>query len=37
VRAAKGAKHEAKVLGERKALQQRLRELAILAIAAMKK
>jgi hypothetical protein len=37
VRTAEGAKHEAKALGDRKALQQRLRELAVLAIAAMKK
>src|SRR5712671_5614619 len=37
VRAAEGAKHDAKVQGDRKALERRLRELAILAIAAMKK
>jgi AcrR family transcriptional regulator len=37
VRAAEGAKHEAKVQGDRKALERRLRELAMLAIAAMKK
>jgi AcrR family transcriptional regulator len=37
IRAAEGAKHDAKVQGDRKALERRLRELAILAIAAMKK
>src|SRR6202158_2362199 len=37
VRGAESAKHDAKVQGDRKALEQRLRELAILAIAAMKK
>jgi len=37
VRAAEGAKHDAKLQGDRKALQRSLRELAILAIAAMKK
>jgi AcrR family transcriptional regulator len=37
MRTAEGAKHDPKVQGDRKALQQRLRELAILAIAAMKK
>ena len=37
VRAAEGAKHDAKVQGDRKALERRLRELAMLAIAAMKK
>jgi AcrR family transcriptional regulator len=37
VRAAEGAKHDPEVQGDRKALQRRLRELAILAIAAMKK
>ena len=36
VRAAEGAKHDSKMQGDRKALEQRLRELAILAIAAMK-
>jgi AcrR family transcriptional regulator len=36
-RAAEGAKHDAKVQGDRKALERRLRELAIFAIAAMKK
>jgi AcrR family transcriptional regulator len=35
VRAAKGAKHDAKVQGDRKTLQQHLRKLATLAIAAM--
>jgi len=35
-RAAEGTKHDANLQGDRKALQQRLRELAILAIAAMK-
>jgi AcrR family transcriptional regulator len=37
MRAAEGAKHDAKVQGDRKALERRLRELAVLAIAAMKK
>jgi AcrR family transcriptional regulator len=37
VRAAEGAKHDIKVQGDRKALERRLRELAILALAAMKK
>ena len=37
MQAAEGAKHDAKVHGDRKALERRLRELAILAIAAMKK
>src|SRR6266853_2890985 len=37
VRAAEGAKHDPEVQGDRKALKRRLRELAILAIAAMKK
>src|SRR5882724_5784727 len=37
VRAAEGAKHDPTVLGDRRALERRLRELAILAIAAMKK
>jgi AcrR family transcriptional regulator len=37
VRAAEGAKHDAKIQGDRKALERRLRELATLAIAAMKK
>ena len=37
VRAAKGAKHDAKVQGDRQTLQQHLRKLATLAIAAMKK
>jgi AcrR family transcriptional regulator len=37
VRAAEGAKHDAKVEGDRKALEQHLRKLATLAIAAMKK
>jgi AcrR family transcriptional regulator len=36
-RAAEGAKHDAKVQGERKALDRRLRQLATLAIAAMRK
>ena len=36
MRAAEGAKHDAKVQGGRKALEQCLRELAILAVAAMK-
>jgi AcrR family transcriptional regulator len=37
MQAAEGAKHDAKVQGDRKALERRLRELAVLAIAAMKK
>jgi AcrR family transcriptional regulator len=37
MQAAEGAKHDTKVEGDRKALEQRLRELAILALAAMKK
>ena len=37
MRAAEGAKHDPKVQGDRKALDRRLRELALLAIAAMKK
>src|ERR1700730_8376474 len=37
VRAAEGAKHDPTVQGDRKALERRLRELAILAVAAMKK
>jgi len=37
MRAAQGAKYGAKVQGDRKALKRRLRELATLAIAAMKK
>ncbi len=37
VRAAEGAKHDAKVQGDRQALQQHLRKLATLAIAAMRK
>jgi AcrR family transcriptional regulator len=37
VRAAEGAKHDAKVQGDRQALQQHLRKLSTLAIAAMKK
>jgi hypothetical protein len=37
VRAAEGAKHDAKMQGDRKALERSLRELATLAIAAMKK
>ena len=37
MRTAEGAKHDPEVLGDRKALDRRLRELAILAIAAMKK
>ncbi len=37
MRAAEGAKHDPKVQRDRKALEQRLRELALLAIAAMKK
>ena len=37
VRAAEGAKHDPEVQGDRRALERRLRELAILAVAAMKK
>jgi AcrR family transcriptional regulator len=37
VRAAEGAKHDPDVQGDRKALERRLRELAIIAISAMKK
>ena len=37
MQAAEGAKHEAKVQGDRQALERRLRELAVLAIAAMRK
>jgi AcrR family transcriptional regulator len=37
VRAAEGAKHDPRLQGDRKALEQRLRELAILSMAAMKK
>lgn len=37
LRAAEGAKHDAKVKGDRQALQQHLRKLATLALAAMKK
>jgi AcrR family transcriptional regulator len=37
IRAAEGVKHDAKVRGDRKTLERRLRELALLAIAAMKK
>src|ERR1700682_3821204 len=37
VRAAEGAKHDAKVQGDQQALQHHLRKLAALAIAAMKK
>ena len=37
MRAAEGAKHDPEVQGDRKALERRLRQLAILAIAAMKK
>jgi AcrR family transcriptional regulator len=37
VRAAEGVKHDPELQGDRKALERRLRELAILAIAAMKK
>ena len=37
VRAAEGAKHDPQVQGDRKALERRLRELAILVIAAMNK
>jgi AcrR family transcriptional regulator len=37
IQAAEGAKHDTKVQGDRKALERRLRELATLTIAAMKK
>jgi len=37
VRAAEGAKHDPELQGDRKALERRLRELAILVIAAMQK
>jgi AcrR family transcriptional regulator len=37
VRAAEGAKHDPEVQGDRKALERRLQEVAILVIAAMKK
>ena len=37
IRAAEGAKHDPEVQGDRRALDRRLRELAILAIAAMRK
>ena len=37
MRTAEGAKHDPKMHGDQKALERRLRELAILAIAAMKK
>ncbi|MFY9531472.1 MAG: TetR/AcrR family transcriptional regulator [Candidatus Acidiferrales bacterium] len=37
IRAAEGVKHDPKLLGDSKALQRRLRELATLAIAAMRK
>jgi AcrR family transcriptional regulator len=37
MRTGEGAKHDPKVQGDRKALERRLRELAILAIAAMRK
>jgi AcrR family transcriptional regulator len=37
MRAAEGGKHEAKMQGDRKTLERRLRELALLAMAAMKK
>jgi AcrR family transcriptional regulator len=37
MRAAEGAKHDLKMQGDRKALERRLRELAVLVIAAMKK
>jgi hypothetical protein len=37
VRAAEGAKHDPTLQGDRRALQRRLRELATLVIAAMKK
>jgi AcrR family transcriptional regulator len=37
VRAAEGAKHDPDVQGDRRALERRLRELAIIAISAMKK
>jgi hypothetical protein len=37
VRAAQGAKHDPNMQGDRKAFQQRLRDLATFAIAAMEK
>jgi hypothetical protein len=37
MRTAEGAKHDPEMQGDQKALERRLRELAILAIAAMKK
>jgi hypothetical protein len=37
IQAAEGAKHDAKVQGDRKVLERHLRQLATLAIAAMKK
>lgn len=37
MRAAEGAKHDPKLQGDRKALERRLRELAMLVVAAMKK
>jgi hypothetical protein len=37
VRAAEGAKHDPELQGDRKALERRLRELAILAMATMRK
>lgn len=37
IRAAEGFKHDAKVQGDRKTLERRLRELGLLAIAALKK
>jgi AcrR family transcriptional regulator len=37
LRAAEGAKHDSKVQGDRKELERRLRELAMLVVAAMKK
>jgi hypothetical protein len=37
MRTAEGAKHDPEVQGDRNALERRLRELAILAIAAMRK
>jgi hypothetical protein len=37
IRAAEGVKHDAKAQGDRKTLERRLRELALLALAAMKK
>jgi hypothetical protein len=36
IRSAEGAKHDAKARGDRKALERSLRELALIAIAAMK-